>query len=44
MTYQLSDWLPLLGWSVVVGLGVGFGYTVGAAVASTIIGWVKRAP
>lgn len=38
MQYGLSDWLPLLAWSAIVG----FGFTVGAAVASTIIGWIRK--
>ena len=36
--YLLGDFLSLLAWSALVG----FGFTVGAAVASTLIGLLKR--
>jgi hypothetical protein len=38
MGYGLGEWLSLLAWSALVG----FGFTVGAAVANTIIGLLKR--
>jgi hypothetical protein len=38
MGYGLGEWLSLLAWSALVG----FGFTVGAAVASSLIGLLKR--
>jgi hypothetical protein len=37
MGYGLGEWLSLLAWSALVG----FGFTVGAAVASSLIGLLK---
>ena len=38
MPYDLSEWWKVLAWSCLIG----FGFTVGAAVASSLIGLLKR--
>lgn len=38
MPYPLSEWLSLLVWWFVAGVG----FTFGSAVANTVVGWFRK--